>query len=221
MVMSSGERAVRSVANMVEPMPITIAITSTLMPDETTLPSTRSAMKAVLPNSPNGMSTNPHSVVSLNSINVMNYFSQNYWFEQGSVVEPLALKQFNAAFSPVTMCEAGRSAKMIVWLQPRMFYNPQLQMFHGQITANVYTGKGELKTSYVGKSKVHGFVDIKPEKWIEKSYEQAISKVVNKIKADKDLQQLMGANDQSATMDGVSCGIVSSFPIPKVRALSF
>jgi hypothetical protein len=156
-----------------------------------------------------------------NSINVMNYFSQDYWFEQGPVVEPLALKQFNAAFSPVTMCEAGRSAKMIVWLQPRMFYNPQLQMFHGQITANVYTGKGELKTSYVGKSKVHGFVDIKPEKWIEKSYEQAISKVVNKIKADKDLQQLMGANDQSATMDGVSCGIVSSFPIPKVRALSF
>lgn len=156
-----------------------------------------------------------------NSINVMNYYSKAYWFEQGPVVEPLALKQFNAAFSPVTMCEVGRSAKMIVWLQPRMFYNPQLQMFHGQITANVYTGKGELKSSYVGKSKVHGFVDIKPEKWIDKSYELAISKVVNKIKADKALQGLMNTNDQSAKMDGVSCGVVTSFPIPKVRALSF
>jgi hypothetical protein len=51
-----------------------------------------------------------------NSINVMNYYSKAYWFEQGPVVEPLALKQFNAAFSPVTMCEVGRSAKMIVWL---------------------------------------------------------------------------------------------------------
>ena len=156
-----------------------------------------------------------------NSINVKNYFSNEYWFEQGPVVEALALKQFNESFSQVTMCEAGRSAKMIVWLQPRMFYNPQLQIFHGQITANVYTGKGELKSSYVGKSKVHGFVDIKPEKWIEKSYEQAISKVVNKIKADKDLQQLMSKNDQAATLDGVSCGIVTSFPVPKVRALSF
>ena len=156
-----------------------------------------------------------------NSINVMNYYSKAYWFEQGPVVEPLALKQFNAAFSPVTMCEVGRSAKMIVWLQPRMFYNPQLKMFHGQITANVYTGKGELKSSYVGKSKVHGFVDIKPEKWIDKSYELAISKVVNKIKADKALQGLMNTNDQSAKMDGVSCGVVTSFPIPKVRALSF
>ena len=156
-----------------------------------------------------------------NSIGVMNHFASSYWFEQGPVVEPLALKQFNAAFSPVAMCEVGRSAKMIVWLQPRMFYNPQLQMFHGQVTANVYTGKGELKSSYVGKSKVHGFIDIKPEKWIEKSYELAISKVVNKIKADKALQGLMDKNDQSATMDGVSCGIVTSFPIPKVRALSF
>ena len=46
------------------------ASTSTLTPDETTLPSTRSARKAVLPNRPNGISTKPASVVSLNSISV-------------------------------------------------------------------------------------------------------------------------------------------------------
>jgi hypothetical protein len=172
-------------------------------------------------NAPANMLLYIQPVEYTNSINVMNYYSKAYWFEQGPLVEPLAVKQFNAAFSPVTMCEVGRSAKMIVWLQPRMFYNPQLQMFHGQITAHVYTGKGELKSSYVGKSKVHGFIDIKPEKWLNKSYEQAISKVVNKIKADKDLQDLMNKNDQSASLDGVSCGIVTSFPIPKVRALSF
>ena len=47
------------------------ASTRTLTPDEITLPSTRSAAKAVLPNSPNGISTKPASVVSLNSIRVM------------------------------------------------------------------------------------------------------------------------------------------------------
>ena len=46
------------------------ASTSTLTPEETTLPSTRSARKAVLPNRPNGTSTKPASVVSLNSISV-------------------------------------------------------------------------------------------------------------------------------------------------------
>jgi hypothetical protein len=52
-------------------MPMMTASTSTLMPEETTLPSTRSAMKAVLPNRPKGISTKPASVVSLNSIRVM------------------------------------------------------------------------------------------------------------------------------------------------------
>ena len=57
-------------ANSVEPMPMMTASTSTLMPEEMTLPSTRSARKAVLPNSPKGTSTKPASVVSLNSISV-------------------------------------------------------------------------------------------------------------------------------------------------------
>ena len=45
--------------NNVEPMPTMTASTSTLTPDEITLPSTRSAANAVLPNRPNGISTNP------------------------------------------------------------------------------------------------------------------------------------------------------------------
>ena len=52
-------------------MPTMTASTRTLIPDDTTLPSTRSAMKAVLPNRPNGISTKPHSTVSLNSMSVM------------------------------------------------------------------------------------------------------------------------------------------------------
>ena len=56
--------------NSVEPMPIMTASTSTLMPEEITLPSTRSAMKADLPNRPKGISTKPASVVSLNSMSV-------------------------------------------------------------------------------------------------------------------------------------------------------
>src|SRR2546427_7553576 len=52
-------------------MPTMTASTSTLMPDDTTLPSTFSARNAVLFHSANGTSTKPASVVSLNSISVM------------------------------------------------------------------------------------------------------------------------------------------------------
>ena len=53
---------------IVEPMPMMTASTRILMPDDTTLPSTFSARKAVRPNSPKGTRTKPASVVSLNSI---------------------------------------------------------------------------------------------------------------------------------------------------------
>ena len=60
-----------SVPNSDEPMPTTIASTISLMPEEMTLPSTRSARKAVWPNSANGTSTKPASTVSLNSMMAM------------------------------------------------------------------------------------------------------------------------------------------------------
>src|SRR5690606_29111469 len=56
--------------NSAEPMPMMTASTSTLMPEEPTLPNTRTAMKAVLPKRPKGMRTKPARVVSLNSISV-------------------------------------------------------------------------------------------------------------------------------------------------------
>ena len=67
MVGVAGKLVVK-VENSVEPMPTMTASTSTFTPEEMTLPSTRSSAKAVLPNRPNGMSTKPQSVDSLNSI---------------------------------------------------------------------------------------------------------------------------------------------------------
>ena len=156
-----------------------------------------------------------------NSIRLSNHYSSAYWFEQGPIVEKLAMDKLNQAYGDVSMCEAGRSAKVLVWLQPRMFYNPQAQMFYGQVTANVYAGKGELKGIFKGKSKLHGFLDIKPEVWIEKSYALAVDKMVRKMKADKTLQTLIDSHEQTGNMDGTQCGMVTSFPIPKIRAMSF
>jgi len=154
-----------------------------------------------------------------NPIRLSNQFSYAYWFEQGPVVEPLALKKLNQTFGAVSMCDANQSAKVLVWLQPRMFYNPKVEIFYGQVTANVYTGKGELKSTYVGKSKLHGFLDIKPAVWIEKSYALAIDKMAAKMQADKALKALIDSN--ASGTDAALCNMAASLPIPKIRALSF
>src|SRR3546814_13838786 len=54
----------------VVPIPVMTASTSTLMPEETIWPRTRSAMKAVRPKKAKGIRTKPASVTSLNSRSV-------------------------------------------------------------------------------------------------------------------------------------------------------
>lgn len=146
---------------------------------------------------------------------------RDYWFYQGPVVERLAQSKLNQAYGAVGMCEGNQSGNVLIWLQPRMFYNPQVQLFYGKVTANVYTGMGVLIGSYVGKSQVHGFLDIKPEVWIEKAYAIAIDKVVTKMQADDAVQKRVNQTDQGNSANATPCSMVTLLPTPKIRAMSF
>ena len=70
-LMSGPVKELVKALNTVEPMPTITASTISLMPEETTLPRTFSAKKDVLFQRAKGTSTNPASVVSLNSKIVM------------------------------------------------------------------------------------------------------------------------------------------------------
>lgn len=146
---------------------------------------------------------------------------RDYWFYQGPVIEHLAKSKLNHAYGKVGLCEGNQSGKVLVWLQPRMFYNPQVQLFYGKVTANVYTGIGQLVGSYVGTSKLHGFLDIKPEVWIEKSYAVAIDEMVAKMQADDAVQKLLSSVGQAEDANTTPCSMVTLLPTPKIRAMSF
>ncbi|CEG06682.1 hypothetical protein BN961_00052 [Afipia felis] len=99
--------------NSVEPIPMTTASTSTLMPDETTFPRTLSAMKAVLPNRPNGISTNPASVDSLNSISVT--------------------KSWIARMKKARMTSAQANSRQAIWIR---FSNTAIQPINGEMDSS-------------------------------------------------------------------------------------
>jgi hypothetical protein len=145
----------------------------------------------------------------------------NYWFYQGPVVERLAKSKLDQAYGEVGLCEGNQSGRVLVWLQPRMFYNPQLQLFYGKVTANVYTGVGVLIGSYEGESKLHGYLDIKPDTWIEQSYAIAIDEMVAKMQADDAVQKLVGSVAQADGANTTPCSMVTLLPTPKIRAMSF
>lgn len=144
------------------------------------------------------------------------HFHYNYWFNQGPVVEKIALEKMPQYFGDVSMCESNQTGRLLIWLQPKMFFNPQLQVFYGEISANVYTGLGKLVGSYDGEARIQGHLDIFPEKSIAKSYALAMDKLIENMRADTQLAALPNI-DASDT----PCNMVTLLPTPKVRAMSF
>jgi len=145
----------------------------------------------------------------------------DYWLYQGPIVEKVAMTKLTDAYGDVGMCEINQSGKALVWLQPKLFYNPQVQLFYGEVTADVYRGVGEHLGEYVGKSQVHGFLSMQTDASIEKAYAMAVADLVAKMQADTTLQARMGSQTQSSSTDSTPCGMVTLFPTKKIRAMSF
>lgn len=134
---------------------------------------------------------------------------QNYWFYQGPMLEAQAMDKLSQAYGDVRLCEGNQSAKTLVWLQPGMFYNPQVQVFYGEIVANAYTGVGKLVASYKGESKVHGLLDVQTDDRIAKTYALALDDLLEKMQADADLQALVSLEAASTTTDSAPCSELS------------
>jgi hypothetical protein len=147
----------------------------------------------------------------------LQYFWQEYWFAQGPMVEPIALEKLSQLYNNVNMCEGNETGSMLIWIQPRIFYNGQVKLFYGKISANVYTGLGKLVNTYVAEAKQFGSLDITPEISIKKVYTSAMSNLIEKLRADNNLQMLSN-ND---AIGNTPCSMVTFLPSPKIRVLGF
>ena len=144
----------------------------------------------------------------------------DYWFYQGPMVEEVALKKLGETYGKAEVCDANQSGKMLVWLQPKMFYNPQVQQFYGKVTAEVYTGVGKHVGTYVGQSNVHGTLGFMAEHKIKQSYSLAINDAVSQMKADSALQSQIGGDAGRA--ETTPCSMVTLLPTNSLRrALPF
>jgi hypothetical protein len=145
----------------------------------------------------------------------------DYWFYQGPLVESIAVEKLGKVYGKVEVCDANQSGRVLVWLQPKMFYNPQVQQFYGKVTAEVYTGIGKHVGTYVGEANVHGIIGMQAESRIKQSYALAIDHAISKMKADSTLQTQIGADAVSQT-ETTPCSMVTLLPTNKLRrALPF
>ncbi len=61
-----------------------------------------------------------------NPIKLWHYY-KDYWFYQGPVVEIEAKQRLSQQYGEVEFCDGNATGHALLWLQPKMFYNPQLE----------------------------------------------------------------------------------------------
>lgn len=144
-----------------------------------------------------------------------------YWFYQGPVVEAQAMSKLSQAYGDVGVCERNQSGRVLTWIQPSMFYNPQVQNFYGKVTANVYTGMGKFVATYVGEATVYGLLNLGTDDKIASAYALALDNMIAKMQADATLQALVDATGSVSANDATPCSMVTLLPTPKIRAISF
>ena len=147
----------------------------------------------------------------------LHHYSVGYWYSQGPMLEAAAVEVLGQDFKEVVMCDENpASAKVLVWLRPRMFYNPQVQTFYGKVIAYAYTPDGKPLGNYVGKAETQGFLDIKPETHLQAAYQGAMQDVSAKMQADAKFQEAL-----KLAPGALPCATTGLLPEPKVQFMGF
>jgi len=141
----------------------------------------------------------------------------DYWFEQGSLVEPIALSALKAQNSDLSLCQANETADRVIRVTPSLFYNPQLRVYHSRLAATVYSGSGNVLGTYVGEGKQQGFtsVDHAITMHLNKAYSAAMQDLMAKIDAGKMAEDKATTNLASQTK--LPCGLIGAQAEPKIN----
>jgi hypothetical protein len=112
----------------------------------------------------------------------------DYWFAQGPIVEPIALKALQAQYETLGLCRSGEKADTVVRITPNIFYNPQMRVYHAELQAAVYSGGGSLLGTYVGRAQQQGFISVDhgTQMHLKKVYALAMQDLMRSIKLDQD-----------------------------------
>jgi hypothetical protein len=148
-------------------------------------------------------------------IRLRNY-SQDYWYSQGPMLESAAHDVLGSEFGGVEMCDAKpNESKVLLWLRPSMFFNPQMRAFYGKVTAVTYTADGKPLANYVSEVTKYAFFDVKTDMTLNAVYHAAIQGISAKMKADAKFQAALKAPSFSSP-----CATTSMLPESKIKFMS-
>ena len=137
------------------------------------------------------------------------------WHMKGPLAEKAAMKSLQKHFPNVKECTNDSKADVVLLLEPHMFYNPQLFVFHGEYIVRAYTGNAEQPITRIKKQAEQlGNLNIVPDFYMEQAYTKAIDKVIAELVVD---QAFLATLDKNNTINaGDICNKLDYLPLDKL-----
>lgn len=136
------------------------------------------------------------------------------WHMKGPLAEQAAMPALQQRFSNVNECNNETEANVVLLLEPHMFYNPQLQVFHAEYIARAYTNTGEPITRIKEQAEQVGALDIAPDFYMKKAYTKAINKLIEKLATDQSFLATLKQNKQIKA--GTICNGLDNLPLDRL-----
>lgn len=139
------------------------------------------------------------------------------WHMKGPIAEKAALTTMKKRFANVGDCKS--SANVVVLIEPHMFYNAQLRVFHAEIIARAFVSTTDLSTQSAittikKQAQQNGDLGIKPDFYMEKAYLKAMEKVIKKLDTDKAF--LATLDTTKIENPKLICNALDDLPVSKI-----
>lgn len=118
------------------------------------------------------------------------------WHMKGPLAEKSATASLKKRFANVNECEDKSEANVVLLLEPYMFYNAQLRVFHAEFIVRAYTSNGEPITRIKKQAQQLGELNVSPNFYMEKAYTKAIDTAVAELAVDKEFLATLDNNTQ-------------------------
>jgi hypothetical protein len=136
------------------------------------------------------------------------------WHMKGPLAEKAAMASLEKHFANVSECTKDSQADVVLLLEPHMFYNPQLRVFHAEFIVRAYKGNEEPITRIKKDAEQIGSLGILPDYYMEKGYTKAIDKVIEELITD---QAFLATLDKSNPINaGDLCSKLDYLPLDKL-----
>jgi len=124
-----------------------------------------------------------------------------YWVNQATILK----NSSKAVFTSSANCEKDQYGKLILSLEPKIFYNPGMTILYGDITAKIYGYDGKIITSINIEDQAQGVVTVLYEKLVDKLYKKILIQLQNQISANESINLYLQKN--SEPIEGTFCSI--------------